>query len=83
MIRLGQNEGEAMITHKLKIEENYLENLKDGRKRVEIRYNDRDYQLGDTLEFCDGKGVYSFMITHVHSGLGMAEGFVALSLVKL
>lgn len=48
-------------------------------KKVEIRLNDRDYQAGDVLCFANEVGRYSFVITHVYSGLGMAEGYVALS----
>jgi len=65
--------------HKLKIREHYLRNLIHGRKKVEIRFNDRDYQVGDALEFEDVNGVYYFFITHVHSGLGMETGYLALS----
>lgn len=71
------------MIHQLKIEENYLKNLIDGRKKVEIRYNDRDYQVGDTLEFTSYKQYHPetvfFEITHIHSGLGLREGYVALS----
>lgn len=78
-----------MTTHKLKIEPVYLDNLLDGRKKVEIRYNDRDYQVGDVLEFTDYRGcglnhpTYSFRVTHIHSGLGMADNYVALSVERV
>ena len=72
-----------MITHKLKIEENYLKNLISGRKKAEIRNNDRDYQVGDVLIFTDSLGVdYCFKITHIHSGLGLQEGYVCLSVER-
>jgi hypothetical protein len=70
------------IKHSLKIEENYLENLLSGRKRVEIRYNDRDYQVGDQLEFSNDDGYYYFEIIHIHSGLGLKDGWVALSVIS-
>lgn len=70
------------MVHRLKIQSNYLENLLNGRKRVEIRFNDRDYQTGDILQFCDEKGIYDFCILHIHSGLGMADGYVALSVMN-
>jgi hypothetical protein len=83
--------------HELKIEDCYLENLASGRKKVEIRFNDRDYQVGDILLFkkvkeidriCHNKGKvktteYRFTVTHVHSGLGMQEGYVALSVERI
>lgn len=70
------------MIHKLKIEQNYLDNLIDGRKKAEVRYNDRDYQLGDVLEFYYGfphSKQFRFLITHIHSGLGLDNGYVVLS----
>lgn len=72
------------MLHKLKIEENYLKNLIDGRKKAEIRFNDRDYQIGDILQFIDyskfdhPESVF-FEITHIHSGLGLQDRYVVLS----
>lgn len=74
------------MKHELKIEPNYLAHLMAGRKKAEVRYNDRDYQLGDTLEFwCSGKEIgdgkfVEFKITHIHSGLGLQDNYVILSL---
>ena len=75
------------MIHKLKIEQQYLDNILEGIKKCEIRYNDRDYQKGDTLEFTDYSAfdkpeTHYFKITHIHSGLGMASGYVALSIKK-
>ena len=75
------------MKHKLKIEPNYFSNLITGRKLCEIRFNDRDYQVGDTLSFVhpvsgqqnQGVGSMEFVITHIHSGLGLKEGWVCLS----
>ena len=44
-------------THSLKILPEYFEAVLSGDKTFEIRYNDRDYKVGDSLclkEFCDG-----------------------------
>jgi ASC-1-like (ASCH) protein len=78
------------VRHDLKIEEEYLENLKTGRKKAEIRLNDRDYQVGDTLRFtdykvsCGGRPTKrEFKITHIHSGLGMEKNYVALSVEQI
>lgn len=76
------------MIHKLKIEPNYIENLYLGKKKSEIRLNDRDYQVGDILEFLyqpEGmEGVYlDYLITHIHSGLGLKEGYVVLSLEQV
>ena len=73
------------MIHDLKIEYNYLDNLLSGKKRAEIRYNDRDYQKGDLLRFKDyrqndGVKIHLFEILHVHSGLGLKEGYVVLSI---
>lgn len=37
--------------HKLKIHNRFYEKLVSGQKKVEIRYNDRNYQKGDILYF--------------------------------
>ena len=75
-----------MISHKLKIEINSLQNLINGVKKSEIRVNDRDYQKGDILEFGDYSRLnpeyHFFQITHIHSGLGMEGNYVCLSVQK-
>lgn len=80
------------MIHKLKIEPQYLENLIAGRKKSEVRLNDRDYQLGDVLEFVESftnkKGwqdsrTIRFLITHIHSGLGLQPGYVVLSVERV
>lgn len=40
-----------MTTHTLKIEKRWLDRIRAGEKTCEIRYNDRDFQVGDFLEF--------------------------------
>lgn len=72
------------MIHELKIEDNYLARLTEGKKKAEIRLNDRDYQLGDVLEFRKYTGLEKveisyFKITHIHSGLGLKENYVCLS----
>lgn len=37
------------MIHDLKIRPVYFEAVEDGRKTFEIRYDDRDYQVGDRL----------------------------------
>ena len=78
------------MTHEIKILEQYAHAVKGGEKTFEIRYNDRGYQKGDRIRFrvIDdiGAHVYSslekmeFEITYVHSGLGMADNYVALAI---
>jgi ASC-1-like (ASCH) protein len=72
------------MNHKLKIKPEYMQNLLEGIKKAEIRYNDRDYQLGDTLEFWDVEHRFVwFEITHIHSGLGLQDGYIVLSVKKV
>jgi len=75
------------MIHSLKIGDEYLSNLLRKKKLVEIRYNDRDYQVGDMLSFIreieDHYIDYQFKILHVHSGLGMKDGYVALSVERI
>lgn len=82
-----------MKIHEVKIYESYADAVLSGDKTFEIRYNDRGFQKGDRLKFQvveDGNHAFDlkshglndkeFEITYVHSGLGMADGFVALAI---
>lgn len=40
-----------MKEHKLKIKKVYLDRIISGEKTCEIRFNDRDYQKGETIQF--------------------------------
>lgn len=40
------------MKHYLKIEQPYYDAVKEGNKTFEIRFNDRGYQKGDTVELC-------------------------------
>lgn len=40
-----------MQIHKLKIKEEYYEQVVAGKKTFELRKNDRDYQVGDLIQF--------------------------------
>ncbi len=73
-----------MSEHELKIEEIYLDNLISGVKKAEIRINDRDYQMGDILSFWHSldEKTYCFRITHIHSGIGLKEEYVCLSVER-
>lgn len=75
------------MTHRIKIQNEYFENLLTGLKKAEIRYNDRDYQVGDILDFTHITVPHysrnaKHKITHIYSGLGLQEGYVALSVEK-
>lgn len=82
------------MQHYLKIKQIYLLRLLTEVKPFEVRKNDRDYQVGDTLCFLplddENVNVYelykgpkaNFEITYVHSGLGMAADYVVLGIKK-
>ena len=39
------------MRHELKIKQCYLIHILEGRKTFEVRKNDRDFQVGDTIRF--------------------------------
>lgn len=49
------------MTHHVKIEEQYYEDIENGLKRFEIRKNDRDYKVDDViiLKEIDGDGNFT------------------------
>ena len=74
-----------MANHLIKIKKIYFMRLIEEQKKFEVRLNDRDYQVGDVLDFLiladDMKIEYGdvpFRIIYVHHGLGMAENYVVL-----
>ena len=82
------------MLHKLKIKEDYANSIYCGDKTFEIRYNDRNYQKGDFIKFnvVERNGWLSmqhdiekmtFEITNVHSGFGMADGYVVLAIKRV
>lgn len=70
------------MVHDLKIENKYLGELISGKKKAEIRLNDRNYQVGDILLFRKPNKVFQFEITHIHEGLGMIDKYVVLSVMR-
>ena len=38
-----------MATHELKVWLEYYEDIENGSKKFELRFNDRDYKVGDVL----------------------------------
>ena len=77
------------MIHIIKIQKPYADAILDGRKRFEVRLNDRGYNTGDYVSFVvvdnsfrvyhslEGK---KFRITYVHSGLGLQEGYVVFGI---
>jgi DNA-directed RNA polymerase subunit E'/Rpb7 len=81
------------MRHELKIKELYYYRLEFNKKHFEVRKNDRDFQVGDTIRFtvvdndCPTRkanyfGLPDWKITYIYSGLGMVEGYVVLELQK-
>jgi len=72
------------MIHFLKIKEVYLENILRENKKSIVVINDMDYQKDDRLIIPDyGEPAvkeHTFSITHIHSGEGLKENYVVLSL---
>ncbi|OHT52549.1 hypothetical protein BKG63_10960 [Mycobacteroides chelonae] len=73
-----------MTQHDVKITDHYYSILWNGSKTCELRRDDRDYQIGDTIRFATpGARYYSmeFRVTHVLKNFtGLEPGYVVLSL---
>ncbi|MCE9980054.1 DUF3850 domain-containing protein [Leclercia adecarboxylata] len=75
-------------THNLKIWPEYFAAVRDGIKRAELRWNDREYQAGDILDLCEWDqneevftGEYiSVNVTHVAELGQWMPGYVLLSI---
>jgi len=72
-----------MSTHTLKISTEYAQSLFNKKKTFEIRKNDRDYKVGDYLEFKGWEHAFTLNVTHILSHKdfpeGIKEGYVILS----
>ncbi|AXX04532.1 DUF3850 domain-containing protein [Cronobacter sakazakii] len=76
------------MTHNLKIWPEHYSAVCAGLKRAELRKNDRDYRVGDTLDLCEWDkddesftGNYiSVTVTHVADVSDWMPGFVLLSI---
>jgi hypothetical protein len=81
------------MEHNLKVQAKWLARILTKEKTFEVRNNDRDYQVGDTIRYLplkdDNVDVYkirsplpAYKIIYVHSGLGMADGYVVLGITE-
>ncbi|OTP92610.1 hypothetical protein B6D02_11555 [Gilliamella apicola] len=76
-----------MATHSLKIKSEHYINIINGTKTAEIRYNDRNYQVGDILILneIDENGVFTgnncaVIVTHIlDDNQYLQTGYVMLS----
>jgi len=78
-----------MKTHKLKTVQPYFQDVLSGDKRFEVRYNDRNFQVGDRLlleEYDPKTGSYSgakleYSICYIlEDYLALKDGYVILGL---
>lgn len=81
-----------MKHHDLKLFRGYFQDVVDGNKKSEVRFNDRNYEVGDTVTLREGQlenGVFEYTgrevsayITHIDS-FGVQEGYVNLSIGRV
>lgn len=73
------------MRHELKLNTTYFEEAIKGRKPFEVRYNDRDYKVGDEIVLKEYDGVYtgreiSGKITYIlDQFIGLIPGFIAFT----
>ncbi len=75
------------VTHNLKIWPEYFAAVREGLKRAELRWNDREYQAGDILDLCEWDpneeaftgDFISVTVTHVADLGQWMPGYVLLS----
>lgn len=78
-----------MKTHNIKLDIHFCDDVLNGRKNFEVRYNDRGYQAGDLVKFIPVDGCFhenhdvqkhTYEITYVLSGWGLKEGYVVFGI---
>lgn len=81
-----------MKLHILKIEKSYFKDVIEGKKKAELRKNDRKFEVGDLIHFVDIYGEEYFWsknifrITHILkdvSEYGLDKDYVILSIEEL
>lgn len=81
---------EHQFNHDLKIHTRFFDDLASGNKNFEVRFNDRGYQVNDTVTLNEykkhkytGKAIsatISYILTHEHFPEAVTEGYVVLAL---
>ena len=75
------------MVHKLKTAPNYFEKVVTKEKSFEVRYNDRNFQVGDILKLMEyvegsytGCSVYAKVIYILQDFEGLQHNYVVLSI---
>ena len=79
------------MLHNLKIKQCYLMHILEGIKKFEVRLNDRDYQMGDTIHFLpledDNYNVYKkyniipdYKIIYTRNSVALKESYIILGI---
>lgn len=75
------------MVHELKIAPNYFEKVVSKEKSFEIRYNDRNFRVGDLLKLMEytegsyiGRSVYARITYILQDFEGLQPNFVVLSI---
>ena len=83
------------MQHQLKIKQYYLFHILEGLKTFEVRKNDRDFQVGDSIKFLpledENYNVYSFQspipdyrINYILSDFsGLQQNYVCLAITPI
>lgn len=82
-----------MKEHTIKINKIFCDDIIDKKKTFEVRFNDRNYQVGDIIHFlpvdenkreCYHRIVNRvYKITYVLTGWGLQTGYVVLSIQEV
>ncbi len=74
------------MTHTLKTDQPYFDAVRAGLKSFEVRFNDRDFQVGDTviLSKPNGDTTMTFKISYIMYGgqFGIDPRYVVFSLER-
>lgn len=80
------------MKHRLKIEHRHFQDVLNLYKRFEIRFNDRDYKVGDLLELHEMSedllnytgNVLTVKVNYLLDDfVGLAPGYVAMNIVRV
>ena len=82
----------TQVTHALKTWPEYFEEMREGRKKFEIRYNDRAFRVGDilllreylpTTKCYTGRELKAVVTYMLDFHVGLVDGYVGMSIELL